>query len=113
MTDSPAEPSAEPLAEAVTSVVDAPERSRYEATLAGAAAPDGAVAGFVVYRLRGQRLVLVHTEVDPAFEGKGVGSALAKAALEDIRRRGLVAVVQCPFITTYLRRHPEYADLTD
>jgi predicted GNAT family acetyltransferase len=103
MSDSPAEPSAEPL----VTVVDAPERSRYEATV------DGTVAGFVVYRLRGQRLVLVHTEVEPAFEGKGVGSALAKAALEDIRRRGLVAVVQCPFITAYLRRHPEYADLTD
>jgi predicted GNAT family acetyltransferase len=87
-------------------VTDAPDQSRYEARV------DGELAGFAAYRMRGERIVLTHTEVDPAYEGKGVGTALARAALDDIRERGLSAVVQCPFISAYIRRHPEYADLT-
>ena len=95
------------MSDSTVEVVDAPDQSRYQALV------DGKVAGFAAYRLRGERLVLTHTEVDPAYEGRGVGSALAREALEDIRRRGVVAVVQCPFISAYLRRHPEFADLTD
>jgi predicted GNAT family acetyltransferase len=53
----------------------------------------------------------LHTEVDPAVEGTGVGSELVAAALHDIRERGLSAVVICPFVRAYMRRHPEYADL--
>jgi predicted GNAT family acetyltransferase len=49
--------------------------------------------------------------VDPSVEGKGVGSQLVEGALEDIRGRGLSVTVVCPFIGTYLRRHPEYADV--
>ena len=85
---------------------DNAEQHRYEARV------DGELAGFAAYRLRGERIVLTHTEVDPAHEGKGVGTALARAVLDDIRARGLTAVVQCPFIGAYIRRHPEYADLT-
>jgi predicted GNAT family acetyltransferase len=55
--------------------------------------------------------VFTHTEVDPAFEGHGIGSALAAGALDDARRRGLVVVPSCPFIRAYITRHPEYADL--
>ena len=94
------------MSDSEVQVTDAPEQARYEARV------DGAVAGFAAYRLRGDRIVLTHTEVDPAYEGKGVGSALAKVALDDVRARGLTAVVQCPFIAAYIRRHPEYADLT-
>lgn len=93
-------------------VVDVPERSRYEARLTGSAA-GAEVAGFAAYRLRGDRVVLTHTEVDPAHEGRGVGSALARAALDDIRSRGLVAVVQCPFIAAFVQRHPEYAPVPE
>ena len=53
----------------------------------------------------------MHTEVDPAAEGTGVGSQLVAAALEDIRGRGLSVLVVCPFIRSYIRRHPEYAEL--
>jgi predicted GNAT family acetyltransferase len=87
---------------------DHPERSRYEAHLGGA------LAGFSAYRMRGNPadiVVFTHTEVDPAYEGEGVGSALAKAALDDVRRRGLGLVAMCPFVSAYIRRHPEYADL--
>lgn len=93
------------MSEPAVEVVDAPERSRYLARV------DGAEAGFAAYRLRGERIVFTHTEVDPSYEGKGVGSALAKAALDDVRRRGLSMVLVCPFMTAYVQRHPEYADL--
>jgi predicted GNAT family acetyltransferase len=72
---------------------------------------DGEPAGAAHYRERPGVLTFYHTVVDEAFEGKGVGSALAKGALDDVRARGERIVVECPFITTFLKRHPEYADL--
>ena len=54
---------------------------------------------------------LVHTEIDPAFEGQGLGERLVAGALEDLRARGLKLVPQCPFVRAYLRRHPDQADL--
>src|SRR5258706_861290 len=72
------------------------------------------VLGFVTYQLdpAGDRITLVHTEVLPDAEGMGVGSRLARGALDDARARGLKVTVVCPFIAAYLRRHPgEYEDL--
>ncbi len=87
-------------------VTDATEARRYEARL------KGALAGFLDYRRRsGNQIVLVHTEVDPAFEGRGVGGGLARFALEDARRRGLDVVPRCPFVVAFLKRHPEYQDV--
>ena len=81
------------------------ENHHYEAVL------DGKVAGFVQFRERAGRVILIHTETDPAFDGRGVGSALARAALDDVRARGEKAVVECPFIRSYIAKHPEYQDL--
>jgi predicted GNAT family acetyltransferase len=67
---------------------------------------DGVHAGLAAYRRRGDRIVFTH--IDPAFEGHGVGSALAKAALDDVRARGLRAVPLCPFIRAWIDRHPDY-----
>jgi len=53
----------------------------------------------------------VHTEVDEAVEGTGVGSQLVRVALDDLRVRGVGLVPVCPFVAAYLRRHPEYGDL--
>jgi hypothetical protein len=53
----------------------------------------------------------VHTEVEEAVEGTGVGSQLVREALDDFRARGLGVVPVCPFVSAYLRRHPEYADV--
>ena len=72
---------------------------------------DDALAGFVTYEVKPDRVVLVHTEVLPAFEGHGIGGRLAQAVLDDVRSRGLKAVPRCPFIAEYIRRHPDYADL--
>jgi uncharacterized protein len=68
------------------------------------------LAGVAYYRERADRTIFTHTEVDAAFEGKGVGSALAAAALDDTVERGHVIVPVCPFIAAYLRRHPRYAE---
>ncbi|RAY12381.1 GNAT family N-acetyltransferase [Actinomadura craniellae] len=73
---------------------------------------DGALAGFAEYRVRpGNRVVFTHTEVDGAYEGKGVGSALARGALDAVRADGGKVTPLCPFIKSYMDRHPEYADL--
>ena len=74
---------------------------------------DEVLAGFAVYRLAPERIIFVHTEVDDQWEGQGVGSELAKHALDDVRRRGLHMTPVCPFIAAYVRHHPEYADLVD
>lgn len=79
---------------------------RYEALAA-----DGASLGEIRYRIEPGLVVLVHTDVTPAAEGKGVGSRLVRGALEDIRAHGLRVVPTCPFVADYIRRHPEYADL--
>lgn len=88
-------------------VTDAPEASRYEAHAADR------LAGFARYRLSPGRITFIHTEVDPAFEGGGVGSRLARHALDDARARGLAVRPLCPFIAAYIRHHPEYADLVE
>lgn len=56
-------------------------------------------------------IVLTHTEVPPQYEGQGIGSELVKAVLEDIRKKELQVVPQCPFVAAYIRRHPEWMEL--
>lgn len=67
-----------------------------------------ALAGFSEYRERGDRTVFTHTEVDRAFGGQGLGTALARAALDDVVRRERVIVPLCPFIAAYLRKNARY-----
>src|SRR5262245_27686294 len=86
-------------------VVDAPEAHRFEARV------DGTVAGFVNYRDRRDAIELVHTEVSPAFEGQGIGSALVAHVLDDFRARGVPTIPTCPFVTEFIKRHREYVDV--
>lgn len=69
------------------------------------------LAGFAAYIPAKGMTVFTHTEVDPAFEGKGVGSALARAGLDDVREQGLKVMPLCPFINTWIARHADYRDL--
>ncbi len=80
---------------------------RYEASL------DGVLAGFVTYQLEPGGIVFLHTKTEPAFEHRGVASHLARVALDDARDRGLRVTSLCPFVSAYIDRHPEYADLVD
>lgn len=86
-------------------VIDSRSARRYELQLGEE------VVGFVAYHPQNGSLVLVHTEVNPAFEDRGFGSRLVAGALEDIRARGLSVVPVCPFVSSYLGRHPEDADI--
>jgi uncharacterized protein len=98
-------PDAKPDAATIT-VQDAPERTRYEVTV------EGELAGFAVYEDRPDGVrVFTHTEVSDAYEGRGIGSALARGALDDVRASGRRLVARCPFVAAFLRRHPDYSDL--
>ncbi|MCP2339818.1 GNAT family N-acetyltransferase [Actinomadura rupiterrae] len=88
-------------------VTDDRDQSRFEITV------DGALAGFAEYELRGdgKTVVFTHTEVFPEFEGQGVGGTLARGALDDVRAAGREVVPLCPFIRSWIQRHPDYQNL--
>lgn len=86
-------------------VEDDPEHGRYVVYA------DGRRAGHLSYRREGGVVALDHTEVDEDFEGQGVGSALARRALDDARDAGLGVLPFCSFVRSYLERHPDYVEL--
>jgi predicted GNAT family acetyltransferase len=85
--------------------VDRPEQHRFEIVA------DGTVAGFVDYQLRGDSIMFTHTQVDEAYEGKGLGSVLVRHALDSSRERGLAVLPLCPFVRSWISRHPDYLPL--
>jgi uncharacterized protein len=86
-------------------IVDNPDESRYDAYLGTE------LVGVAVYQLMPELITFSHTEVDDAYEGAGVGSSLARHVLDDARRRGLAVEPRCPFIASWIERHPDYRDL--
>ncbi|WP_431966549.1 GNAT family N-acetyltransferase [Actinacidiphila sp. bgisy160] len=88
-----------------TKVTDASGARRYEAHV------EGRLAGFATYIRTPEMVAFLHTEVDPEFEGRGVGSALARHALDEARERGQSVLAACPFIAGWIAHHPEYEDL--
>jgi hypothetical protein len=67
----------------------------------------------LAYRHEGNTIFFVHTEVPSEMEGKGIGGQLAKAGLNYAREHQLKVVPRCPFVSSYLQRHPEYRDLVE
>lgn len=87
-------------------VTDHPDESRYEARVGDV------LAGFVDYSLGAATIDFTHTEVDKAFEGQGIGSALIRQALDSVREDGQRSVIAtCPFVAKWIDKHPDYADL--
>jgi predicted GNAT family acetyltransferase len=87
-------------------VTDRADQHQYELHV------DGSLAARMVYVRHGDTITLIHTEVEPEFEGQGLGGRLAAAVLDDARDHGWRVVAQCPFVKSYLDRHPDYTDLT-
>jgi uncharacterized protein len=86
-------------------VRDNPSELRYELLVGGES------AGLIAYRRRPGAVALIHTDIEPRFEGQGLGTQLVEGALADIRERGLRLVPICPFVRSYLDHHPELSDL--
>jgi uncharacterized protein len=88
-------------------VADNPAGSRYELHVGTE------LAGFVTYQLSDHDTVInfLHTEVEPAFQGAHLATHLARYSLDDARKRGLAVLPFCPYIGSWIRKHPEYTDL--
>jgi predicted GNAT family acetyltransferase len=85
-------------------VVNNEAHQRFELTVEGHLAA-------TYYKLSDGVITFVHTDVPPELGGKGVGSALVKGALDQVRAGGLKVIAQCPFVKAYIDKHAEYADL--
>ncbi|HEX9039204.1 MAG TPA: GNAT family N-acetyltransferase [Ktedonobacterales bacterium] len=92
--------------EAQISVVDNTVESRYETRV------DGDLA-ILTYDRDDDRIALLHTEVPPRLEGRGIAGALARFALEAARAQGLMVIPSCPYVAAYIRRHPDYLPLVE
>jgi predicted GNAT family acetyltransferase len=86
-------------------ITDRPDQEHYEISV------DGTRAGLAAYEIEGDVITFTHTEIDDAYEGQGLGGKLARYALDDARLRGLRVRPRCPFIRSWIRRHPDYQDL--
>ncbi|MFI1766157.1 GNAT family N-acetyltransferase [Streptomyces sp. NPDC020800] len=95
----------QPSVAPVVAHVDA--ENRYEILV------DGERAGLTAYRDRGRQRVFHHTEIDDAFAGQGLASRLVQEALTDVRNSGKRIVPVCPYVAKFLKRHEEFADITD
>ncbi|MGH9214002.1 MAG: GNAT family N-acetyltransferase [Acidimicrobiales bacterium] len=90
-----------------TEVRDANERRRYEIFA------DGKLAGFAEYQDIDDTRVFTHTEIDEAYEGRGLGGILVRAALDDADTTARSIVALCPFVRHTVDEHPEYQPLVD
>ena len=86
-------------------LVDAEAAQRYEAR-------DGdELAGFLDYIVKRDRIALIHTEVLPGYQGRGIAGELARFALDHARRRGLRVIATCEYVRSYVEKHPETHDI--
>ncbi len=75
--------------------------SRFEISLNGQMAQ-------VAYMQAGKNVIFPHTEVPVEFEGQGIAGKIAKTALDWAVDEGYKIQALCPFISAYVKRHPEY-----
>ena len=94
------------MSELTESVVNNPQKRRFEVT-------SGALVSKLDYRMgdQGRRIALVHTEVPDELAGQGIGSALVRTALTYARDEGLTVLPYCPFVASYVERHPEWQSI--
>lgn len=87
------------------SVTDNRGQSRFEIEV------DDKVAGYTSYQRGKDQIAFMHTEIEPAYEGRGLASQLIAAALDQARAEGLEVLPFCPFVRGYIADHGEYLDL--
>jgi hypothetical protein len=88
-----------------TSVVDVPDRGRFEVRLGDR------VVGLASYHIENGTMALPHTEVDPSVGGRGIGSTLVAGVLASARERGLTVLPYCSFVRHYIEQHPDEIEL--
>jgi predicted GNAT family acetyltransferase len=86
-------------------VLERSNRRRYEVYA------DDVPAGLLSYRLAGDRLCLIHTEIESPYEGNGLGSVLVKHVMDEARQRQHTVVAYCPYVRGWIDSHTEYSDL--
>ena len=89
----------------VINVVNRPELGRYQLCL------DGELAGYSAYEIHGAQVAFMHTQIEGRFAGHGLGDKLVAHALDEVRARGGSVLPYCPFVRSFIARHPEYQDL--
>lgn len=87
-------------------LIDNQELNQYEFDL-------GEFTPKIEYQRKGNKIYLIHTEVPTELEGQGIGAQLVKKALADIEEQQLTLVPLCPFVASYLKRHPEWNRLVE
>lgn len=87
-------------------ITDNTEQQRFET-------PVGNAFAFITYRWEHGKLALMHTEVPEEAEGKGIAGELTKLVFEKAKQDQRKILVYCPFISTFLKRHPEYDELIE
>lgn len=90
-----------------TEVRHEPDRRRFTITL------DGQDIGFAEYVIKGGRHLFVHTEIDPEFGGRGLGTVLVQGAMDAMRAEHARIVPLCPFVAAWIDGHPDDAELVD
>jgi len=90
---------------AMPEIVAVPAESRYVLTI------DGERVGFMDYRVREEAFIAVHTEIDPAYSGQGLGELLVRHVLDQMRDTGMSLRPLCPFVQRFLQKHHEYDDM--
>ena len=98
-------PIMEPAAAGAPAVTDDTAASRYELHVGDE------LAGIIAYRLQDATISLLHTEIEPAFQGAHLAGHLARGALDDARQRGLAVLPFCPYVSSWIKKHPEYTEL--
>ena len=86
-------------------LIDNEEKKQYEFHLGGL------VPRIEYIKAKDDKIYLTHTEVPRQLEGKGVGTALVRRVLEEIKEKDLTLVPLCPFVAMYIKRHPEWKSL--
>jgi predicted GNAT family acetyltransferase len=87
-------------------VRDNAELQRFELDVGGRMA-------FAEYRLDEGVITFVHTETPTALTGRGIASTLVRGALEQVRAKGLKVIPQCSFVSRFISKHPQFADILD